>query len=122
MTTGQGETARLYGIQNCDTVKKARQWLADSGLAYQFHDLRKDGLDSDMIARWGAIAGIETLLNKRSTTWKGLPDSVRNNLDSATIPALLVANPTLVKRPVLEADGKVLVGFSATAYSAFFHL
>lgn len=107
---------KIYGIKNCDTVKKARRWLEDKGLDYEFHDFRTDGLTLEMIAQWQASVDLTTLLNKRSTTWKNLAPNERDSLKTEDIPYLLIAHPTLVKRPVLETDGKVIVGFNDKTY------
>jgi arsenate reductase (glutaredoxin) len=108
---------KLYGIKNCDTVKKARRWLDSHDVAYQFHDFRVDGLELGDIKRWLKSVDAETLLNRRSTTWKQLDQTVRDNLTTEGIPELLVSNPTLIKRPVLESEQGVLVGFSEKTYS-----
>lgn len=110
-------SVKIYGIKTCDTVKKARRWLDENALPHRFHDFRTDGLDSDLIEKWQQSVAVTTLLNKRSTTWKNLDASVRDTLKEEDIPALLIAHPTLVKRPVLEAGGKILVGFSDKTYS-----
>jgi len=110
---------KIYGIKNCDTVKKARRWLDEKGLAYEFHDFRVEGLTEDLIDKWQQTIPLTSLLNKRSTTWKNLDAEVRNSLDEDAIPALLVAHPTLVKRPVLEAGNNILVGFNDKTYSTF---
>ena len=109
----------VYGISNCDTVRKARRWLDDHRIDYHFHDLRRDGLTTAMISGWLKAVAADTLLNRRSTTWKGLDPEVRDNLSEADIPALLESHPTLVKRPVLEDGGRVLVGFSENSYRTF---
>ncbi len=111
---------KLYGIKNCDTVKKARRWLETNGIDYQFHDLRTDGLDNALVDQWLQSVPAATLLNKRSTTWKSLDADTRDNLDASTIPDLLVAHPTLVKRPVLATAGAVTVGFSDQTYTTLF--
>lgn len=115
----------LYGIKNCDTVKKARKWLEENGQDFTFHDVRVDGLDISMIERWIAALGWEAVLNKRSTTWKQLDDSSKSDLNETKAAALLLANPTLIKRPVLEAQsGKknthIHVGFKADMYQNIF--
>ncbi|MBL6761291.1 MAG: arsenate reductase [PS1 clade bacterium] len=102
----------LYGIANCDTVKKARTWLADKGRDFTFHDFRKDGLSQDMVERWLVEAPMEKLLNKRGTSWRKLPDADKANEDEAHLIALMVENPTLIKRPVIEQGGRVTVGFT----------
>ncbi|MFA5632133.1 MAG: ArsC family reductase [Porticoccaceae bacterium] len=113
---------KLYGIKNCDTVKKARAWLDQHGLTYDFHDFRQDGLDETMIHRWQTSVALDTLLNRRGTTWRNLDSDIRENLVEAEIPALLAAHPTLVKRPVLERGSEVVVGFSDKVYSTFFNI
>jgi len=116
------QAVKLFGIKNCDTVKKARRWLDGHQLEYQFHDLRADGLAPATIHRWLTRVSAADLVNRRSTTWKALDPDTRNNLDDRQVPELLLAHPTLIKRPVLEADGRLLVGFSAPTYQAFFDL
>lgn len=113
---------KLYGIKNCDTVKKARRWLDAQNIDYQFHDFREDGLDRNMVDHWLSAVSPEVLLNKRSTTWKSLDPQTRENLKEEDIPELLVNNPTLVKRPVLDRSGEVMVGFSEKTYNTFFGL
>ena len=113
----------LYGIKNCDTVKKARKWLDAENIAYQFHDFRADGIDSEKITEWANTLGLANLVNKRSTTWKQLDDLqkqviVEEKIDEAT--ALITASPTLIKRPVLESKSGVQVGFNAENYTATF--
>lgn len=101
----------IYGIPNCDTVKKARKWLEGEAIAHEFHDFRKDGLDAKKVASWLSKVSADVLVNKKSTTWRQLSDEQKMLNNDAEIVALLVANPTLVKRPVFEVGGKVLVGF-----------
>ena len=110
----------VYGIKNCDTVKKARKWLESNTLDYQFSDFRADGLDAADLDQWLAARGWETLLNKRSTTWKNLPEQSRQNIDQSAAKKLMLENPTLIKRPVTVANGEVLVGFKADEYAAEF--
>ena len=109
-------TPTLYGIKNCDSVKKARRWLEDQGLDYRFHDFRADGLSAERLALWEAELGYATLLNTRGTTWRKLEAAQRENLDRERAVALMLAQPSLVKRPVLESGGKTLVGFSPDDY------
>jgi arsenate reductase len=116
MASDPADTVTLYGIDSCDTVRKARRWLREHGVAHRFHDLRKDGLDDAMLARWLQQAGWERLLNKRSSSWRQLDESQRAVTDQATAANLMRALPTLIKRPVLEWDGKLLVGFSEASY------
>ncbi|AFJ01860.1 glutathione-dependent thiol reductase [Methylophaga frappieri] len=108
----------VYGIKNCDTVKKARKWLDQHGVEYQFHDLRTDGLDSAMINQWLKSLSWQLLLNKRSTTWRQLPSEKQENLDEKTAIALMIAHPTLIKRPVICDEKDCLVGFDAQQYLA----
>ena len=108
----------LYGIRNCDTVRKARRWLAECGAAYRFHDFRTDGLQGDALDRWCATRGWEMVLNRRGTTWRALPDFVRADVNAVAARALMLEHPTLVKRPVLEVGDQVLIGFDADAYQA----
>ena len=101
----------LYGIPNCDTVKKARDWLAAQGVAYAFHDYKKAGVDAAQLARWVEAKGWEKLLNRSGTTFKKLPDADKTGIDAAKAVRLMVANPSCIKRPVLEYPGGLLVGF-----------
>ena len=105
-------TLTVYGIPNCDTVKKARVWLGDKGQDYAFHDFRKDGLSEDMVTRWLAHVTMDKLLNKRGTSWRKLSDVDKANEDAAHLVELMVENPTLIKRPVIEAGDQVTVGFT----------
>lgn len=113
-------SAKLYGIKNCDTVKKARQWLAKEGIEHQFYDFRSDGLNKAQIELWRRHISWELLLNKRSTTWKQLSEADRKGVNSDTINQLLLTNPTLIKRPVLEYSGKVHLGFKPPEYDVIF--
>ena len=102
----------VYGIKNCDTVRKALKWLEAEGVAHTFHDFRTDGLDAVTVKRWVDTLGWESVLNKRSTTWKELSDADKDGLDAARAVDLMVAHPTLVKRPVFEAKNVLLQGFT----------
>ncbi len=108
----------LYGICNCDTVKKAKKWLDEHQLDYRFHDFRKDGLDAELLHSWCEQLSWETLLNKRGTTWRQQPDEVKANVDAANVEALLLAQPAMIKRPVLVQNDSVRVGFKADEYAA----
>ncbi len=110
----------LYGIKNCDTVKKARQWLEAKNIDYQFHDVRIDGLDQTQLKAWVKELGWETLVNKRSTTWKQLDSDLRDNMDEASAISSMLAQPTLIKRPVLDTGKERAVGFKEEAYRALF--
>lgn len=106
----------VYGIKNCDTVKKARRWLDTQDTAYQFHDFRVDGLDRQTIENWLQSLDWQTLLNKRGTTWRKLDDPRKDNLDEATAVDLMLAHPTLIKRPVVCEDAGCHVGFNEQEY------
>ena len=109
----------LYGIKNCDTMKKARAWLDKHGVDYSFHDYKTAGIDKDHLARWSKAVGWETLLNRAGTTFKKLPDKDKEALSEAKAIKLMLAQPTMIKRPVLEAGGgKLLVGFKPEQYGA----
>lgn len=111
----------LYGIKNCDTVKKARDWLAQQGIAYQFHDFRVDGLSEAKIHLWIAELGLEKLVNKRSTTWKELDEARKNHFDEHSAAAIIAAHPTLIKRPLLDTNGGRHVGFKEAQYQDIFN-
>ncbi len=111
----------IYGISNCDTIRKARRWLSARGIEYTFYDVRKQGLDVEKLKAWVAEAGWETLLNRRGTTWRGLSDELKRELDEAQAIRLMQDYPALIKRPVLEHDGQLLVGFSEARYADVFH-
>ncbi|MGE0232252.1 MAG: ArsC family reductase [Flavobacteriaceae bacterium] len=113
-------TVTIYGIVNCDTMKKARAWLDDHGVDYAFHDYRKAGIDTSRLAGWIDVAGWEKLLNRAGTTFRKLPDADRQDIDRDKAVALMAANPSMIKRPVLEADGTLLVGFDPAAYEKVF--
>lgn len=109
---------KLYGIPNCDTMKKARTWLDVHGVAYEFHDYKQAGIDRDRLAGWARAVGWETLLNRAGTTFRKLPEEAKRNLDEHKALSLMLEQPSLIKRPVLERDGTLLVGFSSEIYSA----
>lgn len=111
---------KLYGIPNCDSVRKARRWLDGRGVAYVFHDFRKDGLDAKQLAGWLKQAGWETLLNRKGTTWRQLPAEQREGVDAKRAQALMLEMPTLIKRPVLETGKDLEVGFDADRYATLF--
>jgi len=106
----------VYGIKNCDTVKKSRRWLDDHGVEYRFHDFRADGLTRAQLKGWVAAVGWEALLNRRGTTWRKLPEAEREGITAARAERLMLEEPTLIKRPVIEADNTVLVGFDEEDY------
>ena len=102
---------QFYGIPNCDTVKKARIWLGERGIDYAFHDYKKEGADPLRLSAWSDEIGWEGLLNRRGTTFRALPDADQANIDRAKALHLMLAHPSLIKRPVVEHPGGVLVGF-----------
>ena len=110
----------LYGIKNCDTMKKARAWLDAQGVAYAFHDYKSEGIARARLETWAAQLGWETLLNRAGTTFRKLPDADKEGLTEMKAIALMLAQPSLIKRPVLEAGAKRLVGFKPDLYARFF--
>jgi Spx/MgsR family transcriptional regulator len=106
----------LYGIKNCDTVKKARQWLDKNQIEYRFHDFREDGLSKPQVKKWASELGWETLVNKRSTTWKGLSDTTKASLNDQSVIDIIIESPTLIKRPLIDTGNKRSVGFKADTY------
>ena len=110
-------TARLYGIKNCDTMKKAWTWLDQHGVAYDFHDYKKAGVDRATLESWAKRVGWEVLLNRAGTTFKKLPDADKQGIDEAKALDLMQAQPSMIKRPVLDVAGKLYVGFKPDAYA-----
>jgi len=110
----------LVGIKNCDSVKKARKWLEGHGVAYTFHDLREQGVERAELEQWLDALGWETLLNRRSTTWKQLSEAERSDVDRDKSLALMLAHPTLIKRPVLINGKTIRAGFKDTEYKTLF--
>ncbi len=110
-------TLTMYGIKNCDTIKKARAWLEGQGLAYDFHDYKAEGADPARLARWVQAVGWEVLLNRAGTTFRKLPEADREGIDAAKAQALMLAQPSMIKRPVLEYPGGLLVGFKPDLYA-----
>ncbi|MFT7388097.1 MAG: arsenate reductase [Candidatus Endobugula sp.] len=112
----------LFGIKNCDTVKKARRWLDAKKVDYQFHDFRDDGLTEAQVQKWIDTIGLGTLVNKRSTAWKTLSNTEKQQITShyVYVAAIIVEHPTLIKRPLLENNGEATVGFSEASYNDIF--
>jgi arsenate reductase (glutaredoxin) len=108
----------IYGIRNCDTMKKARAWLDKHGVGYAFHDYKTAGIEREQLERWCKKVGWEALLNRAGTTFRKLPEQDRNHVDAAKAIALMLAQPSMIKRPVLDlGDGQLLVGFKPALYS-----
>ncbi len=113
-------TVTLYGIPSCDTVKKARVWLEERGIAYTFHDYKKAGADAGKLSAWCDAKGWEIILNRAGTTFKKLPDGDKIDLNQAKAIALMLAQPSMIKRPVVETGGQFLVGFKPELYEKAF--
>jgi arsenate reductase len=114
---GQGEIV-IYGIKNCDTMKKARDWLDGQGIGYRFHDYKSAGVARERLEAWADEVGWEVLLNRAGTTFRKLPETERQCLDRARAIDLMLAQPSMIKRPVLEGAGALLVGFKPERYAA----
>ncbi|MDX8411968.1 MAG: arsenate reductase [Mariprofundaceae bacterium] len=111
---------RIYGVPNCDTMKKARAWLAELGIDAVFHNYKKDGVSTQMLSAWCTRLDWEVLLNKRGTSWRRLPESARMDINKGKAIELMAAHPSLIKRPVLDVDGQLHAGFSSERYSRIF--
>lgn len=109
---------KLYGIKNCDSVKKARLWLEQQEISYEFHDFKTEGLSAELLQHFLQNSGWDVLLNRRSTSWKQLTDAQRSELTQEKAETLMLTIPTLVKRPVLDTGTQILVGFDAVQYLA----
>ena len=110
----------IYGIKACDTMKKARGWLEDHKVAYGFHDYKTTGIDRAVLEGWAKQVGWELLLNRSGATFRKLPDADKNDLTEAKDIGLMLAQPSMIKRPVLDVDGKLTVGFKPDTYGAVF--
>ena len=108
----------LYGIKNCDTIRKARAWLEARGVSYDFHDYKLAGIDEARLRHWSAELGWEKLLNRAGTTFRKLPDAEKEGLDEDKAVALMLAQPSMIKRPVLDLGSRRLIGFDAAAWAA----
>lgn len=112
-------TIRIYGIKSCDTMKRARAWLESHDVEYDFHDYKASGIERERLERWAGKAGWETLLNRSGTTFRKLPDAAKAGLDESKSIALMLAQPSMIRRPVLEAGASLLlVGFKPESYAA----
>lgn len=113
-------TITIYGIKNCDTMKKARAWLDANSIVYRFHDYKAEGIDRAHLEAWIAEAGWETVLNRAGTTFRKLDESERTGIDAQKAIELMLAQPSMIRRPVLEADGRLLIGFRPELYATAF--
>ncbi|WLS10001.1 ArsC family reductase [Shinella sumterensis] len=113
-------TVTIYGIKNCDTMKKARTWLDAKGVAYRFHDYKAEGIDAESLKRWVETLGWETVLNRSGTTFRALPDADKQDLDAGKAVALMLAQPSMIKRPILDRDGALTAGFKPEIYDTLF--
>lgn len=120
MTSGRMKGVTLYGIKNCDTMKKARTWLDAHDVAYEFHDYKTAGIDRARLKAWCDEVGWEVLLNRAGTTFRKLDEADRQNLTATKALSLMLAQPSMIKRPVLERGGRLLVGFKPELYAAEF--
>jgi arsenate reductase len=112
---------KLYGIPNCSTVKKARQWLEERGIGYEFHDFKKEGVPGTLMKTLMKLHGWEALLNRNGPTWRKLPDERKAEVKNATTAlAVMQENPSVIKRPIIDNDGQYQIGFSEDNYAAFF--
>ena len=113
-------TATLYGIPNCDTIKKARAWLEQNGVDYRFHDYRKQGAEPELLQPMLDELGWEAMLNRRGTTWRKLPEDVKTNIDAGSALQLMQENPAIIKRPILSTEKGLHLGFSDAQYTEIF--
>ncbi|MES9962924.1 MAG: ArsC family reductase [Candidatus Sedimenticola sp. 20ELBAFRAG] len=107
----------IYGIPNCDTMKKARKWLENQGIEYEFHDFKKRGLDEELLRSWVGELGWEILLNRRGMMWRKLSDDAKANIDEASAIKIMLETPSIIKRPVLDINSRRIVGFSEKTYT-----
>jgi arsenate reductase (glutaredoxin) len=117
---GKSKQITIYGIKNCDTMKKARAWLDGKGVAYAFHDYKAEGIERASLERWAKEVGWETLLNRAGTTFRKLPEREREDVTEKKAMALMLAQPSMIKRPVLDVGGKLVVGFKPEVYAKAF--
>lgn len=116
----KSKSVALYGIKNCDTMKKARAWLDDHGVAYTFHDYKAEGVTRAALEAWVKALGWETVLNRAGTTFRALPDTDKENLNAKKAVALMLAQPSMIKRPLLDRDGVFTAGFKPEVYAGLF--
>lgn len=106
----------IYGIRNCDTMKKAMTWLDEQGIDYRFHDYKKEGAPAAHVRQWIASQGWEQIINRRGTTWRKLPEEVRDDMDAVHAVSIALENPSIIKRPILETERTLLAGFKANEW------
>ena len=111
-------TIRIYGIKNCDTMKKAFAWLESRKIAYEFHDYKKEGAPAEKLKQWASQAGWEKLINSRGPTWRKIPETQRENLNQARALALLAEYPSAIRRPIVQSGSKLLIGFTLEEFGA----
>ena len=114
------DAVTLYGIPNCDTIKKARAWLSDHKVEFKFHDYRKQGLDKKQLQSMVSVLGWEAMLNRRGTTWRNLPNTVKDRIDLESAISVMLDNPAIIKRPILAKGDQLHLGFSAAQYQEIF--
>lgn len=108
----------MYGIKNCDTIKKARKWLEENNIVYEFFDYKKEGVSAELADTFVKDLGWESLINKRGTTWRNLPEEIKKNVDETIAKQLMIENPSIIKRPLLDTGTKKVLGFKAEEYQA----
>lgn len=111
----------IYGIKNCDTMKKAMRWLNDQGIEYRFHDYRKDGLSKKQLQAWAQQLGWENLVNRRGTTWRKLPEATREAINKTSAIEVMLENPAIIKRPLLDTGKQLILGFDPDTYQTLFN-
>ncbi|TBR43441.1 ArsC family reductase [Marinomonas agarivorans] len=112
----------IYGIKNCDTMKKAMAWLTESAIEFDFHDYKKSGIDQELVKQWLAEFGWEQVINKRGTTWRNLPEDTKTNMNNEAALACINENPSIIKRPFLVHNEQTLIGFNTNTYRQLFDL
>ena len=114
------DSVTIYGIANCDTIKKTKQWLTNREVAFQFHDYRKQGLDPTLLRDWVDALGWEVMVNKRGSTWRQLPDPIKNGINTESAIEIMLDNPAIIKRPLLVKGDERHIGFSDANYNIIF--
>ena len=112
--------AQIFGIPNCDTMKKARLWLKENNVEFDFHDYKKAGITENTLRSWISMVGWEVLINRRGTTWRKVPQEIKNKIDENIAIDLMIKNPSLIKRPVLKIDNRIEIGFHSDQYAEIF--